>query len=263
MGNFLSRGRLDWCLWWLSLSSLAAGQEADISGTYQAEGGGGDGVAYTGSVVIEKKAHAYEVSWVTGESNDKVLGVGLRRGQVLSVAFHTEGTEDSEGIAVFLIHPDGRLTGRWALVGLPETVFEERLAPAESAKKGSPFGAGLGAVTQALGQVVPQTVEIVGDYEVKGLSDVSETYTGTASISRNEKVFEVRWVTGESQHVYLGTGLRTGDLLSVAFRSESDESIHGVMVYKISEGPELNGEWTMSGFEGAPMTEKLTSAGAR
>lgn len=231
-----------------------------ISGEYEVEGGGGGESSYTGRVKMVENEHAHAVTWLTTEGVAQATGIGLREGDVLSVCFRSDLDAAFAGVAVFQVHPNGKLTGRWATFSQPGTVFEERLSPVKAdSGTGASLAASLRAATQGLGQAVPETVDIVGAYQVEGVSDVNETYTGTAEISRTGSVVGVRWVTGESKLAYVGVGLRTGDLLSVSFRSEADPAIGvGLMVYRIGEGPALTGKWTAFGHDGPAMTETLT-----
>ena len=101
-------------------------------------------------------------------------------------------------------------------------------------------------------------VAIEGSYQVQGGSEAG-TYIGGARITRVGDAYTVEWniIQGGS---YTGIGLREGDTLSVAIRLDGDPTYLGVIVYQISEGPTLEGRWTVLGAAGPPLTETLLPA---
>jgi uncharacterized protein (TIGR03067 family) len=101
-----------------------------------------------------------------------------------------------------------------------------------------------------------EKIEIVGKY--KSLSEGSDgkTHTMLAEISRRGEAYVVRWLTDEGNLAYVGTGIRQGDTLSVAWVNRGSL---GLSVYKIEKGPKLTGVFTDVGGPGILPTETLTS----
>lgn len=78
------------------------------------------------------------------------------------------------------------------------------------------------------------------------------------TITRRRDVYSVQWVVGRGG--YDGTGILTGNVLSVAFKFGT---MAGVAVYEIGQGPQgpvLNGRWTLHPGNGQTFNETLTPA---
>ncbi len=104
-----------------------APDEVDIAGIYDCAGTEMDGNRYTARVEIRRVGDAYAVSWTKGTTPMHV-GVGLRKGNVLSVSFANPGMA---GIAVYQIEKDRKLQGEWTELGGIGVVRTESLAPAK------------------------------------------------------------------------------------------------------------------------------------
>lgn len=86
--------------------------QADIDGYYVCRGTEG-GKAYHGIVVIERRGEVYVVAWMLG---NQYTGVGIRTGDMLSVAWAAPGEKvPLRGINVYRIQ-NKTLTGTWATI---------------------------------------------------------------------------------------------------------------------------------------------------
>ncbi len=97
-------------------SAKAAGTMPDISGNYTCQGtnpGTTSGPGYRGITTISKVGNTFLMGWTI--SGTSYTGVGLRNGNILSVAWYSAG---QTGVVAYQISPDGRtLKGTWAGVG--------------------------------------------------------------------------------------------------------------------------------------------------
>ncbi len=102
-----------------------AADEPDIAGVYDCQGTEMDGNKYTAKVEIRRVGDAYAVSWAKG-GGLMAVGVGLRRGNVLSVSFTNK---EMGGIAVYTVAKDRTMAGEWTEVGGIGLLRSELLAP--------------------------------------------------------------------------------------------------------------------------------------
>lgn len=87
--------------------------EPDIAGTYLCEGTQLEGLKYKARVEITKLGDSYSVKWTRGLDMAH-LGVGIRKGNLLSVCFLTG---KGAGIAVYRIEKGPKLIGEWTELG--------------------------------------------------------------------------------------------------------------------------------------------------
>ncbi len=71
-------------------------------------------------------------------------------------------------------------------------------------------------------------------------------YTGTAVITRVGNVFSVQWVFDDGRQL-IGTGLKTGDILSVAYADNNGLTNPGVIAYSIFCENRLRGRYVNIG----------------
>jgi hypothetical protein len=95
-------------------------------------------------------------------------------------------------------------------------------------------------------------IDIVGTYTCLGENTDGKVYKGAVEISKDADCFKVAWTIGKES--YEGLGIRTGNVLSVSYKSEGAV---GVVVYKIEKG-KLAGKWSLFGLKGKIYTETLT-----
>ncbi|MEL6178154.1 MAG: hypothetical protein AAFS10_04330 [Myxococcota bacterium] len=123
----------------------------------------------------------------------------------------------------------------------------------------SPKPVALGAVeaeTEESESRVTAIGSLAGTYKVTGSGD-GGGYVGVARITRlNDEVYHVEWniLPGAS---FFGLGMRDGNTLAVGIQSPREPDYLGVVVYRISEGPTLEGRWTVAGAGGAVAGEVL------
>ncbi len=103
---------------------------------------------------------------------------------------------------------------------------------------------------------VPLTAaDLSGNYQASGTNPGGKgSYTGTVQITKNGDSYRMVWEVGTS---YVGTGIVTGEYLSVAY-ADTGGNWFGVVVYKIlQDGKRLEGKWC--GHEGTVLgKETLT-----
>jgi hypothetical protein len=98
---------------------------ADLSGKYTVEGRDPGGQSYVGEVEVMKKGATYHVLWVLGDS--RAIGTGIQNGRVFAVTYVMRGVP-LPGIAIYDIARDGRLSGRFTMLG-QEVVGDETWTP--------------------------------------------------------------------------------------------------------------------------------------
>ena len=97
--------------------------------------------------------------------------------------------------------------------------------------------------------------DVVGSYTVEGgRADGKDVYSGKAEITKEGDIYTVTWKLGAAGD-YVGTGILTGDVLSVAFTNPG-RNFFGLVVYKIS-GKKLEGKYAQHGGKRVT-TEVLT-----
>lgn len=95
---------------------------------------------------------------------------------------------------------------------------------------------------------------ISGTYKVSGKGQ-DGAYTGTIVIKRQGSIYNATWTNEDGSHE-IGTGLRTGHILSFVFKQESSGQ-YGVQVYQILSNRCLKGPWAWHGANWKGI-EKLT-----
>ncbi len=88
------------------LAAPLAAQQANLSGSYRAEGRNPDGSAYSGSAVIGQQGNAVQINWAVG--HQAYAGSGILNGQVLVVNW---GQPDP---VIYVVMQNGDLHGTWA-----------------------------------------------------------------------------------------------------------------------------------------------------
>ncbi len=87
---------------------------------------------------------------------------------------------------------------------------------------------------------------IDGLYRVEGHSPgSSETYKGQAQIKKTGDTYTVVWRIGESGHV--GTGILTGNVLSVFFQPLDRRAAPGIASFHVEDDKVTEGTWTVLG----------------
>ena len=101
--------------------ALSAG-ESDLSGAYICNGKNFDGSTYQGLVEIVRQNGAFQLVWLS-DSDVVGLGMGIRTGNVLSVAFYS----GAPGVIAYRIEGQNRLVGEWTVAGADGKVSSETL----------------------------------------------------------------------------------------------------------------------------------------
>jgi uncharacterized protein (TIGR03067 family) len=101
---------------------------------------------------------------------------------------------------------------------------------------------------------VPEEINIVGKYRSNLVDPQGKTVIAQAQVDRRGDGYVVTY-TREDKLLYIGTALRRGNQLSMAWVSSSQA---GVSVYTIEPGPKLVGDYTILGSIGVVGREVLT-----
>ena len=87
---------------------------------------------------------------------------------------------------------------------------------------------------------------IDGLYRVEGHSPgSSEVYKGEAQIKKTGDTYTVVWRIGQSGHV--GTGILTGNVLSIFFQPLDRRGAPGIASFRVSDDKVTEGTWTVLG----------------
>jgi len=106
-------------------------------------------------------------------------------------------------------------------------------------------------------KAVDEKLEICGKYKSVSDGPDGKKQTMLAEIQKRGDAYLVRWLTEDANLAYIGTGIRHGDTLSVAWVNRGSL---GLSVYKIEKGPKLTGVYTDVGGPGLLPRETLTAA---
>lgn len=101
--------------------------EHKIDGRYRAEGVNPDGKPYRSVVDIEQDGDAYLVRWLEREGRTVAMGIGMVRGEFLSVSY-VAGRQ--LGVVVYRIDKGPQLTGQWTILGADGSLWPETLTKA-------------------------------------------------------------------------------------------------------------------------------------
>jgi len=93
--------------------------------------------------------------------------------------------------------------------------------------------------------------EVEGRYRIDGRNpgDTAGRYTGEVAVTRTGDTYQVAWIVGGQKSV--GTGLRTGDILSVAYGTPQAGGLASpsIAVYQINPDGTLTGSFTLVGMK--------------
>jgi hypothetical protein len=95
--------------------------------------------------------------------------------------------------------------------------------------------------------------DLPGFYICNGTNGDGTSYRAVVEIAKQHDSYVLRWFV-DSDVVAVGLGIRTGDVLSVAYFSASP----GVIAFRIEPGNRLVGEWTLTDADGLVFSETLT-----
>jgi uncharacterized protein (TIGR03067 family) len=99
-----------------------------------------------------------------------------------------------------------------------------------------------------------EEIDIRGSYRSETYGPDNKKATMSAEIQKRGDAYLIKWQVSEGV-AYLGTGIRQGDTLSVAWVNRGSV---GVSVYKIEKGPKLVGVYTEVGGAGLVAKEVLS-----
>lgn len=103
----------------------AGGEGEELVGRYESESVGSDGKKLRTAAEIQRHGDAYMVRWSSGPAT-AFVGVGIRRGNTLSVCWANRGTI---GLSVYEIGPGPRLVGVFTELGSIGVLAAEQLTP--------------------------------------------------------------------------------------------------------------------------------------
>lgn len=101
-----------------------------------------------------------------------------------------------------------------------------------------------------------EAIDICGKYTSTSIGSDGKKQTIGAEIERRGDGYLMKW-TVPGGVAYIGTGIRKGDTLSVAW---ANRGTIGLSVYRIEKGPKLTGEYTELGGVGVIAQEELLPA---
>lgn len=181
-----------------------------IAGSYDLVGTNPDGSEYSGTLDVMAAGDAYSWSWNEGE----YTGVGLQTENVVSVAWGA----DECYVVSYTVEDDGVLSGRWT----------------DMAASG--IGTDVATPTDQMGE------GLEGLYNILGTNPDGSEYGCSLQVTKTaDGVYEWYWFScGE----YTGVGIQDGNVISVAYGSESCSAIS----YHVEDDGVLNGSWTYVGM---------------
>ena len=100
-------------------------KEGALDGRYRAEGTNPDGKPYRSIVDIEQNGDTYMVRWLEREGPPAALGIGIIRGEYLSVSYLAGR---ALGVVVYHIEKGSVLTGQWTVLGSGGLLWPETLS---------------------------------------------------------------------------------------------------------------------------------------
>ena len=109
------------------------------------------------------------------------------------------------------------------------------------------------AVCVLLAWCAPAQADIPGDYRVYGTNPDGSTYSGKATIERENEVYVIVWEIRDD--TFGGIGIVQDNVFSVVWVRE-DAEMYGIVAYTI-EDDQLSGTWTMNDHTDV-YTETLT-----
>lgn len=109
----------------VGVSTVAHGQDLHLAGRYQAEGVNPDGKPYRSVVLIEQEGETYLVRWLEREGLPVGIGIGIVRGDWLSVSY-LAGRQ--LGVVVYSIEKGPQLKGQWTVLGADGSLWPETLS---------------------------------------------------------------------------------------------------------------------------------------
>jgi hypothetical protein len=181
-----------------------------IAGSYDLTGTNPDASEYSGTLDVAAVGDAYSWSWNGGE----YTGVGLQTENVVSVAWGA----DECYVVSYSVGDDGVLSGRWT----------------DMAASG--IGTDVATPTDQMGE------GLEGLYNILGTNPDGSEYGCSLQVTKTaDGVYEWYWFScGE----YTGVGIQDGNVVSVAYGSDSCSAIS----YHVEDDGTLNGSWTYVGM---------------
>jgi hypothetical protein len=118
----------------LVVGATSARAADSLEGVYQVEGSNpGEATKYKGTAKVSFNGEVFEVVW--NLSGQEIKGTGLKLGDTFAVSAQMPDGKPA-GIMLFLLRPDGGMTGRWASAGATRTgneIWVPQAAPGAAA----------------------------------------------------------------------------------------------------------------------------------
>ncbi len=193
------------------ITRVVASPPVDLmDGLFLVAGTRADGQAYSGTALLTALAAGgpYKIEYEL--AGEKLVGVGARRGDVLSVGW---STDKDFGVVDYVARGDGTLDGVW--------YDNTSTAPGRELLTGG-------------------LTNLAGAYTIqKGIAPSGTSYAGTCDLAVTGELHTLIWHVGKD--TFRGLGVRDGDVLSVGF-STAQSGNFGVAQYKLA-GTKLVGRW--------------------
>ena len=214
------------------LTAPASRAEDSLSGLYAMEGRDVGGTQYGGELGIQRRGHAFDVSWQrSGRAAES--GFGLALNHVLGVAYWPDNEVQDPGLGTVIYRIDGgTLDGIW----LPQGVHDR--APGREVLSGSPT--------------------LTGRYQITlGANPWGGRYTGYADLERIGDRIKMTWRL--PSEVFVGSGIKIGNVLAVAYAYRNAPAIAAYCL----NGRQLEGEWWTgpTGVSGEEILKRVAGSG--
>jgi uncharacterized protein (TIGR03067 family) len=111
---------------------IRTGDQLAIAGKYRSESVQVNGDRETADVEITRRGDCYLLKWSKGILDAHIVGIGIRKGGVLSVCWASKG---QIGVCVYELDKERRLVGDWTILGGVGAVQRETLTRRKKADK--------------------------------------------------------------------------------------------------------------------------------
>jgi hypothetical protein len=185
----------------LLAAGLAQAANLNLAGRYDVTGTNTDGSRYAADLRVTRSGETWRFDWDSGNA----VGVGLVLGDMVAVAYGASTCS----VVGYLVQKNGDLDGLWA-------------------SRSSTLGSEL-----ATGSDSPRF-----SHTVSGRNPDGSRYQGTLALYTVGPAYSLRWLIG--QDTYVGLGVRRGNLLAVAYGSDSC----GMVAYSLDADGTLRGDFT-------------------
>jgi hypothetical protein len=195
-----------------------------------------DGAKETATLQLTLKKVYFDVL-ITGETGEQVPGIGLLKGDVMTIVFGNEGCYPVQ----YAVKKDGKLDGVWSLIttGTITKLGTETLTP-------------VGKPAETL----------AGNYTLVGTNlNSSDRYNGTIRLTDKKDYLTLDWTVGQQK--FIGFGLREGDWLAVMSAPDYKTQCALVVLRIASKDFAITGRYLPNGENNTRTVGTLTGKAAQ